>query len=145
MILKYQEFVYNVLIQEGISSMNSSKNFHQVKILRVFAVSDIHVDYKENLEWIFMLPKDEYSNDILILAGDVSSRPVLIQHVFEILKTVFMEVMYVPGNHDLWVRKGDVQDSKKKFLKLMEIADENSVLTKPAHFGDGKSSMRLWY
>lgn len=93
-----------------------------------------------------MLPKDEYTNDILIVAGDISCRPVLIQHVFEILKTVFMEVMYVPGNHDLWVRKGDVKDSLKKFLKLIEIAEENSVLTKPAHFG-GLSIIPLhgWY
>ena len=42
--------------------------------MRVFALSDIHVDYLENLNWILQLSADEYQQDILVLAGDVSHR-----------------------------------------------------------------------
>ena len=42
--------------------------------MRVFAVSDIHVDYAENLAWVLSLDHREYANDILILAGDVTDQ-----------------------------------------------------------------------
>ena len=42
--------------------------------MRVFAVSDIHVDYAENLDWILSLDAREFSEDVLILAGDVTDK-----------------------------------------------------------------------
>ena len=42
--------------------------------MKVFAVSDVHVDYAENLAWILGLGYKEYANDILILAGDVTDK-----------------------------------------------------------------------
>ena len=46
--------------------------------MRVFALSDIHIDYNENANWIANLSPTEYQDDVLILAGDVTDRPGLL-------------------------------------------------------------------
>ena len=74
--------------------------------MRVFAVSDIHVDYAENLDWILGLDRNEFANDILILAGDVTDKMALLERVFRSLTACFKAVMFVPGNHELWVTCG---------------------------------------
>ena len=40
--------------------------------MRVFALSDIHIDYNANAKWIESLSVAEYKDDVLILAGDVT-------------------------------------------------------------------------
>ena len=61
--------------------------------MRVFALSDLHADFPPNLSWIHSLSSDEYRNDFLILAGDVSDLPVRLEVVFVILK----KLPAVPG------------------------------------------------
>ena len=68
--------------------------------MRVFAVSDIHVDYAENLVWILSLDRKEYANDILILAGDVTDKMALLEQVLVSLAASFKAVLFVPGNHE---------------------------------------------
>ena len=55
--------------------------------MRVFAVSDVHVDYAENLAWIPSLDHKEYGNDILILAGDVTYKMPRITHALYFTST----------------------------------------------------------
>ena len=43
--------------------------------MRVFAISDLHVDYDENDQWVAGLSTADYVDDLLILAGDVSDMP----------------------------------------------------------------------
>lgn len=39
----------------------------------MFVVTDVHVDKDANAEWLAQLPaRDDYSNDVLILCGDVA-------------------------------------------------------------------------
>src|SRR6266850_2440084 len=46
--------------------------------MRIFALSDIHIDYDVNAKWIANLSCDDYQDDVLILAGDVTdARPLL--------------------------------------------------------------------
>ena len=71
--------------------------------MRVFALSDVHVDYPENLEWVLGLSNIDYQNDVLILAGDVSDDLKKLELVFEALLGKFCKVLFVPGNHELWV------------------------------------------
>jgi hypothetical protein len=40
--------------------------------MRVFTISELHIDYAVNREWLQQLSLDEYRDDLLILAGDVS-------------------------------------------------------------------------
>lgn len=39
------------------------------KLVRVFTVSDIHIDYDENRRWLHSLSQSDYQADVLILAG----------------------------------------------------------------------------
>ncbi len=89
--------------------------------MRVFAVSDIHVDYAENLNWILSLTAGEYSEDILILAGDVSNKMPLLEQVFNSLQKSFKTVLFVPGNHELWVQDGDFDCSLDKFDAIASL------------------------
>lgn len=40
--------------------------------LRVFALSDLHTHHSENMAWVNDLDRDAYTNDVLIVAGDIS-------------------------------------------------------------------------
>jgi predicted phosphodiesterase len=87
--------------------------------MRVFAVSDIHVDYPSNLAWVESLSHSDYRDDVLILAGDVTDSLPLLGRVFRILRQCFHAVLFVPGNHDLWVVRDDPQLSS--FDKLEQV------------------------
>ena len=84
--------------------------------MRVFALSDIHIDYSENAKWIANLSVAEYQDDVLILAGDVSATRRLLDWCLSTLAKRFKKVLFVPGNHDLWVVREDRdKNSLQKF------------------------------
>jgi predicted phosphodiesterase len=84
--------------------------------VRVFAISDIHVDYDMNAKWVADLSLAEYQDDALILAGDVSDARRLLEWSLSALAKRFRKVLFTPGNHDLWVaREGREKDSLQKF------------------------------
>lgn len=90
--------------------------------MRVYALSDIHIDYEVNRQWIKNISKFEYTNDILILAGDISHRIELLGEGLETLCRRFREVVFVPGNHDLWVSPSTTDQSIEKFRKVIDLA-----------------------
>ena len=57
--------------------------------MKVFAVSDVHVDYSENREWLLNLSSDKHANDILILAGDLTDNLQLLKKCFLSLVSKF--------------------------------------------------------
>ncbi|MFZ8957349.1 MAG: metallophosphoesterase, partial [Pseudohongiellaceae bacterium] len=59
--------------------------------MKVFAVSDLHVDYRENLDWIDSLSRDRYREDVLLLAGDVTDDLRLLGSTLRALKSRFAE------------------------------------------------------
>ena len=95
--------------------------------MKVFAVSDIHVDYAENLAWVLSLDHREYGSDILILAGDVSDKMQLLEQVFVSLAASFKAVLFVPGNHELWVRENNFDCSLDKFEAISELCKSCGV------------------
>ncbi|HEX9061254.1 MAG TPA: metallophosphoesterase, partial [Clostridia bacterium] len=101
--------------------------------MRVFAVSDIHLDYKENFEWFNNISYSEYKDDLLILAGDISDKISTIENAFNCLSKKFRLTMYVPGNHDLWVLNQNFKDSIDKFVLVRKLAKEYGVMTEPFH------------
>ena len=103
--------------------------------MRIFAVSDIHLDYKENQIWLDNLSFNDYQDDILILAGDVSDSLRILDSAFKTLRSRFREVLYVPGNHELWVLRDRNVNSFDKFIGVIEIASNRGILTKPFHCG----------
>jgi predicted phosphodiesterase len=103
--------------------------------LRIFAVSDIHIDYGENKKWLFNISKSDYTDDILILAGDITSRMPVIIKAFTFLKNSFKEVMYIPGNHDVWINKAaSSRNSLDNFNLIRIIADNCGIQMRPVSF-----------
>jgi predicted phosphodiesterase len=87
--------------------------------MRIFALSDIHVDYDVNANWIANLSCSEYQDDVLILAGDVTDARRLLAWCVSTLAKRFYKVLFVPGNHDLWVLREDRE--KKSLQKFDEV------------------------
>ena len=97
--------------------------------MRVFTVSDVHVDYKLNQQWLEGLSNQDFTSDVLILAGDLTDDIPLLTRCFKALEKKFKAVLYVPGNHELWVRKCGTADSIAKFDKVCAIANEQGLYT----------------
>jgi predicted phosphodiesterase len=118
------------------------------KRMRVFALSDIHIDYAINADWIGNLSTSDYRDDVLILAGDVSDSLQRLNWCFEALTARFKKVLYVPGNHDLWVVRDGSREktSLHKFQEVSAAAESNGISMQPYH-DDGISIVPLlgWY
>eukprot|EP00879_Flechtneria_rotunda_P022187 GHRR01023410.1.p1 GENE.GHRR01023410.1~~GHRR01023410.1.p1 ORF type:complete len:339 (+),score=87.53 GHRR01023410.1:288-1304(+) len=113
--------------------------------LSVYAVSDLHTDYKENLSWVQNLQpchscKDTSHTSVLIIAGDISDDIRLLRTTLEAFVSKFTAVAFVPGNHELWIkgsqeRNAGATDSIDKLCKLSDLCKELGVVTQPAQFG----------
>ena len=103
--------------------------------MRVFATSDLHTDYKENLRWLNELSDSAYRSDALIVAGDISDRLEVIRETLQLLRARFRHVFFTPGNHELWVRGADI-DSLEKLQRVLDLCDELDVTTRPLRLSD---------
>eukprot|EP00249_Psilotum_nudum_P005849 c19277_g2_i4 orf=64-945(-) len=116
--------------------------------MRVYAVSDLHTDYPENLEWLRRLSSSAYIQDTLIVAGDVAEKLETFVTTMTILRNRFQHVFFVPGNHDLWCRHDEYKhiDSLKKLESLLSTCDLLGVETKPRIVnGIGIIPIFSWY
>jgi predicted phosphohydrolase len=120
-------------------------------MVHLYAISDIHTDYKENLAWIerhceeLKARKRGIDQDdeirVLLVAGDVSDDLSIFRKTFEHLTSAYRHVFFVSGNHELWVRKCDRNryDSLGKLEAMKAICDELGVFYTPQ-----KLYERLW-
>jgi len=96
--------------------------------MRLFALSDIHVDFEVNAKWINSLSAADYLDDILILAGDVAYTPRLLDWCLCTLAARFKKVLFVPGNHDLWViGESPQKTSVQKFQDVSAIVESSGA------------------
>jgi predicted phosphodiesterase len=98
--------------------------------MRLFATSDLHTDYRENFRWLEELSATEYRDDTLIVAGDVSDRLEIIRETLLLLRSKFRQLLFTPGNHELWVRGAKI-NSIEKFQLILDLCDELDIPTKP--------------
>lgn len=115
--------------------------------MKVFAISDVHVDHEANAEWVEALSAHEFQDDILVLAGDVSDDLRLLRQCLTALSRRFRKVLFVPGNHDLWVLRGHPGlDSLDKFDLVCRAAHESGA-SMAQHDEEGLSIIPLlsWY
>ena len=101
--------------------------------MRIFAISDLHVDYAENRRWVTQLSTWDYQQDVLICAGDVAHASSDIEKTFLALRSRFNAVVYVPGNHEFWVKGEPGKTSLEKFQEIMRLAAESDVQTQILH------------
>ena len=96
----------------------------------LFAISDLHISYPENREYVENLRPDSPA-DWLIVAGDVAERFLDIAWALHTLRSKYAKVIWVPGNHELWTPKGDQVQSRgeQRYRQLVELCRKLDVLT----------------
>jgi predicted phosphodiesterase len=99
--------------------------------MRIFAISDLHTDFRENMLLVEQLSDVTYQRDILIAAGDISDRLDTLKSTLALLRAKFMKIFYVPGNHELWVRREN-RTSVAKFHHVLALCEALDVQTSPA-------------
>lgn len=74
----------------------------------MYVVSDLHTDYPENMSWLKSLSIDDDGPNVLLVAGDVAETYQNFLVTMSILRDKFDRVFFVPGNHDLWLRRDNI-------------------------------------
>lgn len=124
--------------------------------MRVFAVSDIHTDFKGNMIWLRELVEwsgDQFKLDAVIVAGDISHDLGIIETTLSLFKSAFGYVFHVCGNHELWVapKTETVKHAYHKLLEIQEICEKIGVYCHPVVFkGENASPLVVcpllsWY
>ena len=115
--------------------------------MRVYAVSDVHSDHHENMQWVVSLSPTAYLRDVLICAGDVSDDLEVLEQTLALFRQKFADVFYTPGNHELWITKQDrecgIEDSVQKLRAILELCQRLGVHTAPRCVGFPDSGA-LW-
>lgn len=96
----------------------------------LYAVSDLHVSYAENLRLVEGLRPGSPA-DWLIVAGDVGERLAAVEATLRLLRGRFAKVIWAPGNHELWTRADDPVQLRgaRRYDRLVEMCREIDVLT----------------
>ncbi|GAA4929113.1 metallophosphoesterase family protein [Actinoplanes utahensis] len=96
----------------------------------LFAVSDLHVRYIENRHVADRI-EPETDEDWLIVAGDVGEIFSEIERTLRRLRGRFREVIWAPGNHELWTPAGDPVRlrGEQRYQELVRMCRDNGVLT----------------
>ncbi len=95
--------------------------------MKIHAISDIHIDFDRNARAMEQISEFDFQDDILILAGDISSHLRLIEKGFSILMRRFKQIVYVPGNHDLWVDQENCSDSMEKYRYICSLTVSSNI------------------
>ncbi|MVF11019.1 hypothetical protein FT643_02575 [Ketobacter sp. MCCC 1A13808] len=102
---------------------------------RVWVTSDIHIDYQDNFDQLVAFAEQGHPGDALIIAGDASDRMEKLQALFEALVPRFRHVLFIPGNHELWVKRSQFSDSLEKFHAIRALCERCGVKSGPLQFG----------
>lgn len=102
--------------------------------MRLFAISDLHISKKENREALEQFGTDRsqsFDSDWLIVAGDVGERVEHLRIALDLLCPMFAQVIFTPGNHDLWCPAGSTDRTRgvDRYLELVEACRSFGVLT----------------
>jgi 3',5'-cyclic AMP phosphodiesterase CpdA len=97
---------------------------------RLLAISDLHVAYPENREFIENL-RPEAEGDWLLLAGDVGEIFADVEWALRTLSSRFATVVWVPGNHELWTHPEDPVQARgaERYQLLVETCRSLGVVT----------------
>lgn len=96
--------------------------------MRLLAISDLHLAGAVNREALDALPP--HPDDWLIVAGDVAERIGMVADALALLADRFAQVIWVPGNHELWSRPSSEEPSGvARYDALVARARSLGVLT----------------
>jgi len=108
--------------EESPSDLNNGKIVELNGIHRIFVLSDIHSDHKDNQKWLHekVEEKDFNEKDLLIIAGDISHNMEALKKSLSVLRQKSSQVLFVPGNHEAWVDRRHKPNSTS-FDKLSQV------------------------
>merc|ERR1719394_1084515 len=75
-----------------------------------YAISDVHVERRDNMRWLESLPKFERST--VLVAGDLGVSLTQVEQALRLFKEKFDHVCYCYGNHETWA-KVHIKDDQK--------------------------------
>jgi 3',5'-cyclic AMP phosphodiesterase CpdA len=97
--------------------------------MRLLAISDLHLGYAENRQILQQLPW--CPDDWLIVAGDVGEDVGQLRHALEVLVPRFRQIIWVPGNHELWWRSVVAHEPRgvARYEQFVALCRDYGVLT----------------
>ncbi|GAB3601371.1 metallophosphoesterase [Kineococcus gypseus] len=98
--------------------------------MSLLAISDLHVRYAENRAVVDGL-RPGAVEDWLVVAGDVGELSTDVVATMALLRERFAQVVWVPGNHDLWTLSADPLRlrGRERYEHLVEELRAVGVLT----------------
>lgn len=109
---------------------------------RAFLISDMHCDHAQNLDWMrdHLPPRKPDCFDVVVCCGDVSDNLDILRRVLVLLRSRFNEVLFTPGNHELWAnRDPDGSTSLHRLETVRQLCDACGVRTEPVRVVGGPS------
>lgn len=113
--------------------------------MKLYAISDLHLGSKINQLALEDMPF--YPKDWLIVAGDIGETAEHLRFALAILTRRFAQVLWVPGNHDLWTIPFSTEEQLRgedKYRQLVAICRSYGVLTPEDPYvvweGEGKKA-----
>jgi 3',5'-cyclic AMP phosphodiesterase CpdA len=97
---------------------------------RLLALSDLHVAFPENRRIVDDL-RPESEDDWLLLAGDTAELSPDIEWVLRTLSERFAQVVWTPGNHELWTHGRDPLRlrGEERYMFLVDLCRDLGVIT----------------
>lgn len=97
---------------------------------RLLALSDLHVAYPENRS-VLEDVRPTSAGDWLIVAGDAGEITADVESALALLADRFTQVIWAPGNHELWTHPKDPNTlrGEERYLHLVEFCRSIGVLT----------------
>ena len=97
--------------------------------MKLYAISDLHLGSPVNRAALVGLA--EHPDDWLILAGDIGETEQHLRFALDTLAPKFAQLIWTPGNHDLWTIDPDPWPLKGeyKYRRLVEVCRSYGVLT----------------
>ena len=97
--------------------------------MKLWAISDLHVGYEENKRAVEHLPPAP--EDWLIIAGDTGESPAHLELVLKTLTPRFAQIVWTPGNHDLWTPRAWPSEKRGEahYQRLVRLCQRYGALT----------------
>jgi 3',5'-cyclic AMP phosphodiesterase CpdA len=97
--------------------------------VNLWAISDLHVGYEDNRRAVESL--SAMPDDWLIIAGDTGETPAHLDFVLKTLAPRFQQLVWTPGNHDLWTPSSLAADKRgvPHYERLVKLCRSYGVLT----------------
>lgn len=97
--------------------------------MNLWAISDLHIGFEDNRRAVEGLVASP--DDWLIIAGDTGESPAHLDFVLGVLARRFAQIIWTPGNHDLWTPQtiADGRRGVAHYERLVKLCRSYGVLT----------------